>query len=94
MPTTYISPLIAAPLIDVGTRFFSRHLCPVDQHVVLYFEPGASDGAPVARDNVRHSFHVRNGKNENCEKRASTARIPCRLLGNGRSQRHAVKTIR
>ena len=64
------------------------------QQVVLNFEPDASDGAPVARANVRHSFNIRHGKNENCEKRASTARIPCRLLGNGRSQRHADKTIR
>ena len=64
------------------------------QQVVLNFEPDASDGAPVARANVRHSFNIRHGKNENCEKRASTARIPCRLLGNGRSQRHAVKAIR
>ena len=64
------------------------------QQVVLNFEPDASDGAPMARANVRHSFNISNEKNENCEKRVGTARIPCRLLGNGRSQRHAVKTIR
>ena len=95
-PTSVSRPksLIAAPPIDVGTRIFSRHLGPVVQQVVLNFEPDASDGAPVARANVRHSFNVRNGKDENCEKRACSARIPGRLLGNGRSQRHAVKTIR
>ena len=64
------------------------------QQVVLKFGPGANDGAPVARAEVRHSFNVRNGKNEKCEKRAGTAWIPGRLLGNGRSQRHAVTTIR
>ena len=64
------------------------------QQVVLNFGPDASDGAPVARAKVRHSFNVRNGKNENCEKRACNARVPGRLLDNGRSQRHAVKTIR
>ena len=31
-----------------------------------------SNGAPVARANVRHSFNIRNGKNENCEKRAAS----------------------
>ena len=72
---------------------FSTHLGPVIQQVVLNFGPDASRGAPVARASVRHSFNIRNGKNENCEKRAWIDRIPGRLLGNGRSQRHAVKTI-
>ena len=42
----------------------------------------------------RPCLSERNGKIENGEKRANAARIPDRLLCDGRSQRHEVNAIR
>ena len=75
--------MIFAPL--VGT---------VIQEVVSKFGVDPTDGAASARARVRRSFNMGNAKFENCEKRADTAPLPGRQLGNRVSQRHAINTMR
>ena len=72
------------PPIDIGGVFFSGHVGPVVQQVVVNYVLSAAVGVPLARPDVQHWFNIGNEIFENGKKSGSTALIPGQLLGNGK----------